>query len=130
MHRAGRAALALHFDDVGHAAPGVRHGFRRPLVRPLAHRRRRRDGVNGDHLACAISDMRDRLVSVHRLELALHDIPRSEFHGGHRLASPYLQDAGWEVWMSGRGFTHRCDWDHKLTAGCRIQPEENPVATY
>jgi hypothetical protein len=45
------AAFALHFDDVRHAAEGVRNAFGRPLVRPLAHRRRWRDGIDGDHFA-------------------------------------------------------------------------------
>ncbi len=75
VNRSGSAAFALHFDHVGHGAPDVGHGFRRPLVRPLAHVRRRRDGINGDDLIEAVGDIGDGLVAVHGLELSLHDIP-------------------------------------------------------
>ena len=75
MDRSGGAAFALHFDHVGHGAPDVGHSFRRPLVRPFAHVRRRRDGINGDDFIEAVGDIRDGLVAVHGLELALHDIP-------------------------------------------------------
>ena len=49
-----------------------------PLVRPLAHRRGGSDGVDGDDFVDAIGDVRDRLVGVHGLELALHVVPHFE----------------------------------------------------
>ena len=75
VHRPGRAAFALHLDHVRHAAPGIGHVLRRPLVRPLAHRRRRGDRVNRDHLARPVGDIGDGFIGVHGLEFALHHIP-------------------------------------------------------
>ena len=77
VNSARGSALTLHFDHMRHAAPGVRNAFGRPLVRPLAHRRRRGDGVNGDNLAYAVGDVGDRLIGVHGLEFAFHCIPFS-----------------------------------------------------
>ncbi len=88
VHGSGGAAFTLHFDDVGHAAPGVGHALRRPLVRPLAHRRRRSDRVNGDHFARAIRDIGDGFVGVHGLEFALHLHPPFEKSTGDHRGGP------------------------------------------
>src|ERR1700746_2308613 len=90
MHSASCASLALHLDDMGNASPCIGHGLRGPLVRPLAHRRRRSDGVNGDDFTYPISDMRDGLVAIHSLELALHEIPRSVISTGTTERGPAI----------------------------------------
>ncbi len=110
MYRSGCASFTLHLDDVRNASPRVGHGLRGPLVSPLAHRRRRSDGVNGDDFTYPISDMSDGLVGVHGLELALHEIPRSIISTGTTRGGPAIdQGCRKEKRMSGRRFTGGCD---------------------
>ncbi len=75
VHRAGRAAFALHLRHMGDGAPDIGHILRGPLIRPLAHRGRRSDGIDGDDLVQAIGNVRHRLIGVHGLEFALHSDP-------------------------------------------------------
>ena len=67
VHGAGGAALALHLDHLRHGAPGVRHSLRPTMCPPSSPiGGRRRDRVDRDHLARAVRDPGDRLVSVDR----------------------------------------------------------------
>ena len=68
VDRAGGAALRLHLHDHRDASPDVRPSRRRPLVGELAHRRARRDRVDGDDLAQAMRHRGDRLVAVESLQ--------------------------------------------------------------
>src|SRR5438270_13195686 len=72
MNGTRRAALTLHLNDLWHGAPDVRHALRGPLVRPLTHGRRRGNRINSNDLVDSVSNVRDRLVGVHGLKLALH----------------------------------------------------------
>ena len=72
MNRSGSAAFALHFHDMRDAAPDVRDRLGRPLIRPLSHRRGGSDGIDRDHFVDAISNVCDRLIGVHGLELTFH----------------------------------------------------------
>ncbi len=64
VDRAGRAGLRLHLHHARRLTPDVRLPGRRPLVGELAHQGRRRDRVDRDHLAEAVRDGGDGLVSV------------------------------------------------------------------
>ncbi len=75
MHRARRAAFTLHFRHVRNRAPDIGNVLRSPLIRPLAHRRRRSDGIDGNDLVQAICDVGYGLIRVHGLEFALHSDP-------------------------------------------------------
>jgi hypothetical protein len=68
MNRSGRAAFALQFEDRRHCAPEISHTCRRPGVGPLTHRRRRRDGINGDDFVQGVSDAGHRFVGVERFK--------------------------------------------------------------
>jgi hypothetical protein len=59
-----RATFALHLDHTGHRAPQIFHTCCRPRVRPFAHRRRRRDRINRDHLVKRVSDARHRFIRI------------------------------------------------------------------
>jgi hypothetical protein len=61
-------SLGLHFDDRRDRTPNVRAAFLLPLVRPLAHGRRRGNGVNSDDFVQAIGNVCDRFVSVYDTE--------------------------------------------------------------
>ena len=64
VQRAGGAGLGLHLDHVGHRAPQVRSAGRGPVVGVLAHRRRRGDRVDRDHLAQRVGHPGRGLVAV------------------------------------------------------------------
>ena len=64
VHRAGGAALALHLDDVGDAAPDVGLALARPLIGELRHRRRRRDRIDRADLVDPVGDVGGGLVAV------------------------------------------------------------------
>ena len=64
VHRAGRAAFALHLDHRGDGAPDIGLAVRPPIGRPLAHRRRRRDRINRDDFVGLMRDVRGRFVAV------------------------------------------------------------------
>ncbi len=68
VHRAGRATLGLHLDDVGDGTPQVRRPGRRPIVAMLGHLGGRSDRVDRDDFAQRIGDARRRLVAVERFE--------------------------------------------------------------
>ncbi len=76
VHGAGGAAFRLHFDHRRHRPPDVllaQGGF---LIGDLAHRRRRRDGIDGDDLADGIGDVRRGGVAFdHRPLAAARDLP-------------------------------------------------------
>ena len=82
VERAGGAGLALHLDHVGHGAPKVRTMRRAPGIGQLAHRRRRRDRVDRDHLAELVGHLRRGLVAVDAdpvppgVGIACHCVPR------------------------------------------------------
>ncbi|MPM90107.1 hypothetical protein SDC9_137224 [bioreactor metagenome] len=63
--------LALHFFHQRHCAPDVGARFRRPLIRPFAHRRRRRDRVDRDHFVYRVRHVRRRFVAIQRYHLFL-----------------------------------------------------------
>ena len=64
MQRTRSASFALHLDHVRNRTPDVGFDLRRPLIRPLSHGRRRRDGINGNYFIDAVSDAGSRLVPV------------------------------------------------------------------
>ena len=64
VQRSGGAAFALHFDDRRHGAPDVGLAFGGPLVRPLAHVGRGRDGINGDDFVDLMGDVGGGFVAV------------------------------------------------------------------
>src|SRR3974377_2633820 len=106
MYGSGCASFTLHLAHVWDSPPRIGHGLRGPLVSPFAHRRRRGDGVNGNHFIHPISHMSDGLVGVHGLKLALHEIHHSVFSTGTTgVALRYIEDAAGNGWMSGRRFT-------------------------
>ena len=93
VHCAGRPCLALHLDHVGHRAPQVLDPGLRPGVGMLAHRRRRGDGVDRDHLADAMGDTRRGLVAVDR------DVPGVS-HASHlRTFDPGARRCGSLHWV-------------------------------
>ncbi len=75
MDGPGSAAFALHLRHLRHRAPDISDALRSPLIGPLAHVRRGRDGINGDHFVDTVRHMGHRFVGVHGLEFALHDLP-------------------------------------------------------
>ena len=64
MQRASSATFALHLDHMRNRTPNVGFDFGRPLIRPLSHGRRRRNGINGNYFINAVSDAGCRLVAV------------------------------------------------------------------
>ena len=72
VNRSGRAAFALHLDHRRHRAPQILHPARRPRVRPFAHRRGRRDRINGDDFVQRVGDTRHRFVRIQHFVAALH----------------------------------------------------------
>ena len=64
VQRARCAAFRLHLDDFRHRAPQVGPCLRGPLVRPLAHAGRRRDGVDRDHLVAEVGDTGNGLIAI------------------------------------------------------------------
>ena len=72
MDRVGSSSFALHLQDVRHRTPDVRLALGGPLVRALAHRGRRGDGIDGADLVHAVRDRSRRLVAVDRLYVAIH----------------------------------------------------------
>ncbi len=66
MGGTGSAALALHLDDVGHAAEDVRPPLRGPLIGQLGHGRGRRDRVDRADLVQPIGHPGAGLVAVER----------------------------------------------------------------
>jgi len=70
MERAGGSAFALHFDYFGHRAEDVGAPLIAPLIGPFAHRRRRRDGVDGDDFVGAIGHVAHRFIPVHGYEFS------------------------------------------------------------
>jgi len=79
---ARRARLRLHLDHVRHRAPEVRPAARRPCVGRLAHRRGRRDGVDGEDLAERVGDPCGRLVAVDADPVLMHESPPDRLHVG------------------------------------------------
>ena len=69
MHGARGTALALHLDHRRDRSPEVRLFLGRPRVRPLAHRRRGRDRIDGDDFIERVRNARDGFVSI---EKSLH----------------------------------------------------------
>ena len=72
VQRAGGASLRLHLDDVGRQPPPVRTACGGPIVGVLAHRRRRRDRIDGDHLAQRVRHPGGGFVPVDAGELGHH----------------------------------------------------------
>jgi hypothetical protein len=64
MQRACGASFALHLNHMRDRTPDVGFDLRRPLIRPLSHGRRRRNGINGNYFIDAVSDAGCRLVPV------------------------------------------------------------------
>ena len=62
----GGAGFALHLLHERDGAPDVGTLFSRPLVRPFAHRRRRRDRINGDYLVYCMGHVGDCFIAVQR----------------------------------------------------------------
>ncbi len=60
----GGARLGLHLDDLGHLTPDVGFAGGRPVVRVLAHRRGRGDGIEGDDLGERVRNARRRLIAI------------------------------------------------------------------
>ena len=72
---AGGAAFRLQLGNAGNSAPDVRligSGF---SVGDFAHRRRRRDRVNGDHFVRGVRHMSGSGIAVHTLFFASHRVP-------------------------------------------------------
>ena len=61
--------LALHLLHQRHRAPDVRTLLRGPLIRPFAHRRRRRDWIDGDYFVKGVRAVRRSLVTIQRYHL-------------------------------------------------------------
>ena len=74
VDRARGAALGLHLDDVHFLAEDVLAAVGGPLVRQLAHRRGRRDGVDRRDLGISVGHVRRRRVPVDRLVIRFHPI--------------------------------------------------------
>src|SRR5581483_11360097 len=105
----GRAAFALHLDDLWHVAPEVLLARGRPRVRHLPHRGRGRDGIDRDHLAQPVRDARRGLVAVNRDE-PVHFIARA---------------SRWQM------LAHRPTAESPCEGGpdgCRAEPDEVPGA--
>ena len=64
MQRAGGAAFALHLDHGGYGAPDVGLPLGGPLVRPFAHGRRWRNGIDGDDFVDLVGDVSRGFVAV------------------------------------------------------------------
>jgi hypothetical protein len=77
VNGACRTTFTLHLHHGWHCFPQIFHAVRRPRVRPFAHRRRRGDGINGDHFVKRVSNTRHGLVCVHCLVTALRDLARN-----------------------------------------------------
>src|SRR6266581_1591938 len=74
MQRTRSSAFALQFDHVGYGAPDVLLALGAPLVGPFAHRRGRRNRINGNHFVEAIGNGSSGFISVEN--------HRSPCHGG------------------------------------------------
>ena len=92
VDRAGGTALGLHLDHLRHLAPQIGLLFHRPRVRQLAHRRGRRDRVDGDDLVGSVGDRGRGLVAVHRDRGCVwHGSvppPQRQTIAGHTAATP------------------------------------------
>ena len=64
MQRAGGTGFRLHLDDLGHRAPQIGLALRGPFVRPLAHVRRRRDGVDRNDFVAEIGHAGNGFVAI------------------------------------------------------------------
>ena len=69
MAPAAPPSLCISTTD-GHGAPEVLHPAGRPGVGPFAHRRGRRDRIDGDDFVQRVSDPRDRLIRIERFVAA------------------------------------------------------------
>ena len=79
VDHSGSAAFALHLDHGRNRAPQILHASCRPRVRPFAHRRRRRDRINRDHLVERICDARHRLIRIQHFVSSLHGAERIRY---------------------------------------------------
>ena len=64
VHRAGRAAFALHLHHRGDGAPEVLDPFGGPLVAPLAHVGGGGDGIDAHHFVAAVGHVGHRFIAV------------------------------------------------------------------
>ncbi len=64
VNGARRPGFALHFDDLRNRAEEIFLTFRGPVVGQFAHRRRRRDRVNGHYFVAKMRDHRGGFVAV------------------------------------------------------------------
>ena len=76
VQRTGGARFGLHLDDVGREPPPVGAAGGGPVVGVLAHRRRRRDRIDRDHLAERVGHPGGGLVPVDARPLWRH-VPSS-----------------------------------------------------
>ena len=96
MHRAGRASLRLHLDHFRDVPPEVDAPLLGPLVGELAHRRGRRDRVDGDDFRKAVRHARRGFVSVesdHRVRCHGRKVgPYSEHRNDADCGTPRVRD--------------------------------------
>ena len=72
VHRAGRAGLGLHLDDLHAGAEDVLQSVGAPLVNKVGHGARGGDGVNRGNFAERIGYMRGSVITVHGLHFSCH----------------------------------------------------------
>jgi hypothetical protein len=82
MQRASRATFTLHFDHIGNRAPDVLLFFGIPLIGPLAHGRRRGNGVNGYYFTQAVCYGCGGFVAVDNRHATCHGTSPERYKNG------------------------------------------------